>query len=152
MKKLFLILLVFLIFSNCGYTPIYSEKNFNFNLNKITKKENTRLNSRVVKNLKSFSNKDNKNKIDIEIDTKRTIVIIARDSKGNPSRYEMTVTISIDMIHRGNKTKQRKFSSNFNYNTNTNKFELSQYEKEIEELLIQKIVEDCIIYLSKIKK
>ena len=41
MKKLFLILLVFLIFSNCGYTPIYSEKNFNFNLNKIIKKKRT---------------------------------------------------------------------------------------------------------------
>ena len=47
-----------------------------------------------------------------------------------------------------NKTKS--FSTNFNYNNNANKFTLKQYEKEIENILINKVVEKSIIYLSEL--
>ena len=36
-KKITLILLIFLLFSQCGYQPIYSTKNINFNINKLEK-------------------------------------------------------------------------------------------------------------------
>ena len=55
MKKIFINLIIVLMFSNCGYSPIYSNKNYNFDLNKITKKENNRLNSRLAKNLKNLT-------------------------------------------------------------------------------------------------
>tara|TARA_B100000787_G_scaffold47359_1_gene34012 strand:- start:3031 stop:3483 length:453 start_codon:yes stop_codon:yes gene_type:complete len=150
MKKIFVNLILILMLSNCGYAPIYSNKNFNFDLNKITKKENSKLNSNIAKNLRVFSNADNPNKIYLKLDSKKVINIIAKDKKGNPSRYDMSITMIVDVEYRENKTMQKTFTENFNYNTSANKFELSQYEKEIEELLIDKIIEDCITYLSKI--
>ena len=108
------------------------------------------MNSNIAKNLRVFSNADNPNKIYLKIDSKKVINIIAKDKKGNPSRYDMRVTMIVDVDYRENKTMQKTFAENFNYNTSANKFELSQYEKEIEELLIDKIIEDCITYLSKI--
>ena len=150
MKKVFLPLIVFLIFSSCGYTPKYSNKNFDFDLSKITKKENNRLNSKIVRNLNNFSNRDNKNKINIEIDAKKIINVVARDNRGNASRYEMIISIYTEVIYRENKKNKKTVSSSFNYNTNNNRFKLSQYEKEIEELLIQKVIEDLISYLSSI--
>jgi hypothetical protein len=135
---------------SCGYSPIYSNKNFNFDLSKITKKENNKLNSKIAKNLRIFSNKNNQNKIYLEIDSKKKINTVAKDKKGNPSRYEMIITMIVDINYKGDKNTKKNFTSSFNYNTSANKFELSQYEKEIEESLIDKIIEDCIIYLSKI--
>ena len=41
---------------------------------------------------------------------------------------------------------------NFSYNNNSNKFELKQYEKEIENNLINKIVEKSILYFSELQK
>ncbi|MDA9604835.1 hypothetical protein N9S39_03900, partial [Candidatus Pelagibacter sp.] len=145
-----IIIFTFLMISNCGYSPIYSNKNFNFDLNKITKKENTRLNSKLIKSLRNFSNKDNENKLDVKIDSKKIVNIIAKNKKGDPSRYEMTISMNVLVINNIGRSNKKKFSSSFNYNTDTNKFRLSQYEKEIEGLLIQKIIEDCIIYFSKI--
>jgi len=150
MKKILIIIFTFLMISNCGYSPIYSNKNFNFDLNKITKKENTRLNSKLIKSLRNFSNKDNENKLDVKIDSKKIVNIIAKNKKGDPSRYEMTISMNVLVINNIGRSNKKKFSSSFNYNTDTNKFRLSQYEKEIEGLLIQKIIEDCIIYFSKI--
>jgi len=150
MKKIFINLIIVLMFSNCGYSPIYSNKNYNFDLNKITKKENNRLNSRLAKNLKNFSNKNNQNTIYLEIDSKKTINIIAKDEKGNPSRYDMNIKMMVNINYKGNKTIQETFAASFNYNNSLNKFELSQYEKGVEESLIDKIIEDFIIYLSNI--
>ena len=62
----------------------------------------------------------------------------------------MIITMIVDINYKGDKNTKKNFTSRFNYNTSANKFELSQYEKEIEETLINKIIEDCIIYLSKI--
>ena len=150
MRKIFIHLVIILMLSSCGYSPIYSNKNFNFDLSKITKKENNKLNSKIVKNLRIFSNKNNQNKIYLEIDSKKKINTVAKDKKGNPSRYEMIITMIVDINYKGDKNTKKNFTSSFNYNTSANKFELSQYEKEIEESLIDKIIEDCIIYLSKI--
>ena len=150
MRKIFIHLVIILMLSSCGYSPIYSNKNFNFDLSKITKKENNKLNSKIAKNLRIFSNKNNQNKIYLEIDSKKKINTVAKDKKGNPSRYEMIITMIVDINYKGDKNTKKNFTSSFNYNTSANKFELSQYEKEIEESLIDKIIEDCIIYLSKI--
>ena len=150
MRKIFINLVIILMLGSCGYSPIYSNKNFNFDLSKITKKENNKLNSKIAKNLRIFSNKNNQNKIYLEIDSKKKINTVAKDKKGNPSRYEMIITMIVDINYKGDKNTKKNFTSRFNYNTSANKFELSQYEKEIEETLINKIIEDCIIYLSKI--
>ena len=64
----------------------------------------------------------------------------------------MTILLNINILKKNkyemNKTKS--FSTNFNYNNNVNKFTLKQYEKEIENILINKVVEKSIIYLSEL--
>ena len=43
--------------------------------------------------------------------------------------------------------KDKNFISDFTYNNKENKFDLSQYQKEIEENLINKIIEKIYIFL-----
>lgn len=150
MKKLLQIIFIYLLITSCGYSPIYSSKNSNFYLEKILKKENNVLNNKLVKNLKIISNTKSQNNLKLEIDTKKNINITANDKAGNPSRYEMNIVVNIIIILSNNQEVQKTFSSSFGYSNDTNKFNLSQYEKEIEEILINKIIEDCIIYLSSI--
>jgi len=149
MKKITTLLLILLFFSNCGYTPIYSNKNLNFKLIQINKSNSNQLNSKVEKKLKSFSNKDSKNLIALKIDSQKKINILSKDSKGTASRYEMVIKINIDINYNKDQNIKKELKESFNYITNSNKFELTQYEKEIEELLINKIVENLIRFLSK---
>ena len=62
----------------------------------------------------------------------------------------MTILLNVNIINQNyNQTnKQKSFSANFDYSNDSNKFSLKQYEKEIEDNLINKIVEESIIYLS----
>ena len=147
MKKIIIIIITSLILNSCGYTPIYSSKEKNFYIEKISKKNSTKLNSKFANNLKIFSNKNSKNIIEIEIDSVKKIETSQKDNKGDPSRFQMTIVLNINIISE-NYNKTKTFSSDFNYSNDSNKFSLKQYEKEIENNLISKIVEKSIIYLS----
>ena len=147
MKKIIIIVIALFILNNCGYTPIYSSKEKNFYIEKISKKNSSKLNSKFANNLKIFSNKNSKNIIEIEIDSVKKIETSQKDNKGDPSRFQMTIVLNINIISE-NYNKTKTFSSDFNYSNDSNKFSLKQYEKEIENNLISKIVEKSIIYLS----
>ena len=64
----------------------------------------------------------------------------------------MTVLLNINVFNKNNNkiNKTRIFSESFNYSNDSNKFSLKQYEKNIEDTLIDKIVEESIMYLSEL--
>ena len=150
MKKLIFIVIALFILNNCGYTPIYSSKENNFYIKEISQKNTSKLNSKIANNLKIFSNQNSKNIIQLEISSNKKIITIQKDKKGDPSKFQMTVSLNINILYKNNpeRNKTKSFSTSFNYNNNTNKFSLKQYEKEIEDILINKIIEKSVIYLS----
>ena len=150
MKKIITALLTFLFIANCGYTPIYSSKNFNFKIKNITKLTNDPLNSNVEKRLKNFSDQSGENEISLRVDTQKKINTLLKNSKGDPSRYEMIISIKIEITYGLDQIVSESFEERFNYNANKNKFELRQYEKEIKDLLINKNIDNIIVYLSKL--
>jgi len=67
MKKLFLLLILSLFISQCGYEKIYSGKNLNLTIKKI-KKENNAVNNEISNALLGIlSNKTSENTFDLEI-------------------------------------------------------------------------------------
>ena len=152
MKKIIIIVIALFFLNNCGYTPIYSSKKNNFYIKEISQKDRTKLNSKFTTNIEKFSNQNSENIIKLEISSNKKIQIISKDDKGDPSRFQMTILLNINIINKNyNETYKRKsFSANFDYSNNSNKFSLKQYEKEIENNLIDKIIENSILWLSEL--
>ena len=147
MRKIIIIVIASFILNNCGYTPIHSSKEKNFYIEKITQKSTSKLNSKIANNLKILSNENSENIIQIEINSDKIIETTQKDDKGDPSKFQMTIVLNIN-IDSEHYDKTKSFSSNFNYSNNEDKFALKQYEKEIEDTLIAKIIEKLVIYLS----
>ena len=150
MKKIIIILLTLVFLTSCGYSPIYSSKNLDFRLKNMVTSKNDRLGSKVENKLQNFSNPESQKVISLQVDTQKQINILTKDSKGDPSRYEMIIDVKLKIINDQNKNFNRSFQERFNYKSDTNKFKLNNYEKEIEDLLINKNIENIIVYLSKI--
>ena len=150
MKKIIIILLAFLFVTNCGFTPIYSNKNIDFKLKTTINTKKDSLNTKVKKRMQIFSNEKSQKEISLQIVAQKQINTISKDSKGDASRFEMVISINLNLTYGEIQSLNKVFVETFNYKSNTNKFELNQYEKEIEELLINKNIERIIVYLSKI--
>ena len=151
MKKLIFVVIALFMLNNCGYSPIYSSKNNNFYID-ISQKDRSKLNSKIENNIKKFSNKNSENIIQLEISSNKKINIISKDKKGDPSRFNMIISLTINILNKNNYeiNKTKSFTEIFDYNNNSDKFSLRQYEKDIEDNLINKIIERSIIYLSQV--
>ena len=151
MKKLIFVVIALFMLNNCGYSPIYSSKNNNFYID-ILQKNKSKLNSKVENNFKKFSNQNTENIIQLEISSNKKINTISKDKKGDPSRFSMVISLTINTLNKNNYeiNKTISFSEKFDYNNISNKFSLKQYEKDIEDNLINKIIERSILYLSEL--
>ena len=122
----------------------------NFSIEEIQKKNNP-LNNEFARTLKTFSNSDVDNKLIIEIESKKYVETKSKDSKGNPNVYELNMILNIGINEKNNNNFIKKeFKQSINFNNQDDKFQLSQYQKELEQLLINKIIDDVLIYLSNI--
>ena len=50
-KRIILLVFILLLFNNCGYSPIYSKKNQNFDINKINLSGESKINNLLLKSL-----------------------------------------------------------------------------------------------------
>ena len=148
-KKFSFLILCFLILSSCGYKPIYSTKNFNFTIGKI-EKSNTSLNNKFAKKINNLKNKKTDKKIDIKIQSNKEIEIKSKDTKGNTLVYELKIILNVSNLNTNN-GKEQSFLEKITYKNSDDKFKLKQYVDGLEDILITRLVEDLMIYLSDIE-
>ena len=86
MKSLLSIILVSIILTSCGFKPIYSSKNSNFEIIEIVNKNENKNSFAIEKMIMSLSNDNGIRKVKLEIDYKQSVDIILKDSKGDPSK------------------------------------------------------------------
>ena len=151
MKKLFLLLILTLFISQCGYEKIYSDQNLNLTIKNI-QKENNAINNELSNALLGIlTNKTSENTFDLEIQSKKFSEIKSKDSKGDPSVYVLKLETEIKVKNKIDEENIKIFYKEMNYNNNDDKFELSQYIKEIEKILIKETVKDIITYLANLR-
>ena len=145
-KNIIILILSTFIITSCGYKSIYSSKNLNFNISEFEVTDKTKISRKIKSNLDSYKKNNSKNFYYIKINSKKEINIISKDSKGDPSNFEMTIISEITILNDEKIVKNKVFLESFNYKNSSNKFDLKQYEKNIEENLTNKIIENIISY------
>ena len=147
--KFFAIFYLIFVFTNsCGYTPIYSSTNLDIKFNKIDYVPNI-LNQQIAQTLTSLSNINGKKEYDLELKTFKEKNIVSKNSKGDTETYEIKIILEL-VVNNNDIEDTQRFSSKVKYNNNDNKFELNQYEIEIEKQIINGLIEEIILYFSKL--
>ena len=151
MKYKIIYLLVILLLSGCGFTPIYSNKNSDFKVVDVKMNLNNNLTNYIENRLFSFSNTNASKSFNIEINLEEEIIVILKDSKGDPLKNKLVTKIELVVNDdQKNKVSSKNFSEEFNYSVQDNKFNMKQYEQNIRQNLIQDISEQILSYLSNL--
>tara|TARA_B100000989_G_C19294564_1_gene365809 strand:+ start:144 stop:620 length:477 start_codon:yes stop_codon:yes gene_type:complete len=135
-----------IVISACSYKPIFSEKNYNFEINQITFSGERYVN-RIIKNnfdlIKKQKGKDKK-KYNLLVKTNKKRLIISKDSKGDPLKFDLIVTTYYEIYNDEKILMKKEIIKNNVYNNDVDKFKLEQKEKIILENLSEKISETII--------
>ena len=148
MFKKFAVSLILLLFTvNCGFTPIYSNKNNNnISLEELNFSGDRTINNYLKSNLYRYKNKDSTKKIFLDVKTDYKKIQLSKDSSGAINKYELVaqVTFTINPGNQKIEFIQKKIMENMN-----NKFDEKDYETStkqtfaniIADELIQKLIE-----------
>jgi len=135
-----------LTLSACSYKPIFSESNYNFEINEIIFSGERYIN-RIIKNkldlIKNEKNQDKK-KYDLLIQTNKEKLIVSKDSKGDPLKFDLIVTTYFEINYERRLLLRKEIIKNNVYNNDVDKFKLEQNEKIILENISEKISENII--------
>ena len=150
-SKKITIIVFFLLLLSCGYKPIFSSSETNFSITEIKLFGKINVGSKIKKNLNIYRNVENKNtfySLKINADQKKNV--ISKDAKGDPKIFEIQISVDLTILENNKIKNKKNFKESFTYNNSTNKFDLKQYEKNIEDNLIKKIITKITLYLYSI--
>ena len=150
MKKYIYIILIPLFLLSCEYTPIYSNKNdYNFSIEKINFEGNSEINNLVEKKLIRFLNRDVNKKFIITTISSYKKISQSKNLTGKTTDY----LITIEIIFKIENEKEQKTLINkkeFLIKNFSDKFEENKLEKTKKESLVNSMVNEFIIQLSRI--
>ena len=150
MKKYIYIILIPLFLLNCEYTPIYSNKNdYNFSIEKINFEGNSEINNLVEKKLIRFLNRNVNKKFIITTISSYKKISQSKNLTGKTTDYLITIEI-IFKIEKGNEQKTLINKEEFMIKSFSDKFEENKLEKIKKENLVNSMVNELIIQLSRI--
>ena len=142
-----IILITFILASaSCSYKPIFSEKNYNFQIDEINLSGDKDINKVIDRKLTMIRKSQNsdKKKFSVFINSIKNKKIISNDSKGDPLKFEINILVDYRILENGELILEREIEKNNIYNNKSDKFELDRNEKTIIDNLSEKISDNII--------
>ena len=151
MKKFFINLIIFILLTNCGFSPIYTQKEmFPYNVEIINTVGDRLINNLISNQLNRDEDKSSKNKINIDINTNYKKVISSKDATGAAASYELTVKTELKVSNKNN-NKTFVFNERFILDKNENLLDEKNYERTIKHSFASSISSKMIRELNSFK-
>ena len=130
-KKNIILLTVLFFLNSCGFTPLYLKNNdVNFSIEQADFIGDRELNNFLKANFIKYRNKENSNKIYIEVQTEYNKIILSKDATGETTNYQLEANVSI-LIKTTNKLiriNEKSIMKDLD-----DKFEEARYERSIKQ-------------------
>ena len=149
-KKIFILLTLYLFFSSCGYTPIFSKKNVNFNIANIEFSGDNFVNKKISYAFSGYKNKPNKEKkVSIIVNSSKKINVASKNSKGEALTNKISIDASVKIILSENNFLVKSFSKSSIYTVIDRKSEQKLIENKLTENLSSEIALQIIFEILK---
>ena len=130
-----------MVFTACSYKPIFLEKDYTFEIGNISVNGKNEINNVITNKLNLIKTKNDEKKriYNILISSNKTINIISKDTKGDPLKFELVVSVRYELREKERLLQSKEIEKTNIYNNISDKFELEQKETIITENLSEKI-------------
>ena len=143
---------IFLFLYGCGYTPIFSKKDVNFSIDKITFYGDKQLKKNLIQSLSSYRNlSDKEKKISLILENSKNKIVTSKNSKGEDQVYKINVNTNLKInINDEDNFFENNITKSVTYSAVTSKSEERQIEdKLVEDMSVQIGREIVLIIMEK---
>ena len=146
----YILILSLLFLTNCGYQAVLNNQNYQFSINVNKINGDQKINSLIINSLKQL--KENEKKYNLSLTSNKEKLIISKDSKGDPSIFEIKINVNYVVEKDGEILISNKINKKTTYNNITDKIELENYEKTIINNLVSEISDNIMLSISKVSE
>ena len=151
MNKSILILFIFFFVTQCGFSPLHSNRtNVNFSINELKFDGDKTIINYMKTNLNQFRNDEYVKKFNVDINTNYQKNILSKDGTGKVSNYEIINYTTFKISLNGKFIKELKVSEKKNMTDMNDKFEEQKYERTIKQNFASSMSDKLITELSMI--
>ncbi len=132
---------------SCGYKPIYSKNDqLILEFSKIITDGNNKINNQIISNIDLKENLSSNT--EFILTTSYNIEETSKNSKGQVETYRSIINSQLIIKKEKEVLKSKNFINEFSYNNKDNKYELTKYQNEIKNNLINELSEEIILFLK----
>ena len=149
LKKTIIILLTTLYLASCGFSPIYSKKNLNFQIETIQFEGNREIKSILLSNLNLYKgNKKDIYNYDLKIKAEKNVEIASKNKKGEATVFKLNINSKVEIFLDDKLFLTKNFYNSSTYKNETKTIKLKEVEYRNLSDLSSKLANEIILTLG----
>ena len=153
-KKLTFLILVLFSFTNCGYSPIYSNNNEAvFEIYKFELEGINEINNVIENKLEKYFNNNSQKKYIVKIKTSYQKNTATKDRTGSTTHFKLIVNLNLKLqridLEQNERERVVSFSESLIIKKNSDNFEQNDYEKISIENMTELLINKVILYIVR---
>jgi len=144
-KNIYLIILVFILTTQCGYQVVNQKDLKQFYIKSIELEGEKILNHKIKRNVLFYSKESNNNVFNVKIKTNKTKSIIEKNIKNEIVKYQIDISSNVEFYNfETGVLFTNTFSERGNFNVGNKNIDTRNSEKKLVEDLTEKISKKII--------
>jgi hypothetical protein len=149
LKKIIIILLSTLYLTSCGFTPIYSKKNLDFQINNIQFEGDREIKAILLSNLSAYkTKKKDKYNYDLNIKSEKKIEIASKNTKGEATIYKININSTVEVFLDDKLLLTKHYNNSSIYSSEKKIIKMKEVESRNLSNLSSKLASEIILTLS----
>ena len=149
LKKIIIILLSTLYLTSCGFTPIYSKKNLDFQINNIQFEGDREIKAILLSNLSAYkTKKKDKYNYDLNIKSEKKVEIASKNTKGEATVYKIYINSIVEVFLDDKLLLTKHYNNSSIYSSEKKIIKMKEVESRNLSNLSSKLASEIILTLS----
>ena len=149
LKKITIILLSTLYLTSCGFTPIYSKKNLDFQINNIQFEGDREIKAILLSKLSAYkTKKKDKYNYDLNIKSEKKVEIASKNTKGEATVYKININSTVEVFLDDKLLLTKHYNNSSIYSSEKKIIKMKEVESRNLSNLSSKLASEIILTLS----
>ena len=149
LKKIIIILLSTLYLTSCGFTPIYSKKNLDFQINNIQFEGDREIKAILLSNLSTYKTKEkDKYNYNLNIKSEKKVEIASKNTKGEATVYKININSIVEVFLDDKLILTKHYNNSSVYSSEKKIIKMKEVESRNLSNLSSKLASEIILTLS----
>ena len=153
LKKIIIILLSTLYLASCGFAPIHSKKNLDFQINNIQFEGDREIKAILLSNLSAYKTKrKDKYNYNLNIKSEKKVEIASKNTKGEATVYKININSTVEVFLDDKLLLTKHYNNSSIYSSEKKIIKMKEVESRNLSNLSSKLASEIILTLSLANK